>query len=87
MDLAKTLALLRLFVVETVCVLEICMPPSFFDLMEHMLIHLVDDVENCGPMGGRWALPIGIENGCPEIFGVKQGQTKASIASGSPKKR
>lgn len=50
MDLAKILALLCLFVVETVCVLEICMPPSFFDLMEHMLIHLVDDLETRGPM-------------------------------------
>ena len=59
MDLAKILAPpLRLFVVETVCVLEICMPPFFFDLMEHMLIHLVDDLETRGPIGGMWLYPL-----------------------------
>lgn len=43
---------------ETICLLENCIPPSFFDLTEHMLIHLVDNLENCGLVGGRWLYPL-----------------------------
>ena len=52
-DPAKIPAL-GLFVGKTVYLLKKCMSLAFFDLMEHMLIHLVDNLENCGPIGGRW---------------------------------
>jgi hypothetical protein len=42
------------YVVESLCLLEIWFPPTLFDLMIHLLIHLVDELEICGPMGGRW---------------------------------
>ena len=48
------LAALRVYVAKTLCFLEVCFPPSFFDVMEHMLVHLVDEIEICGPVGGRW---------------------------------
>lgn len=48
---------LRLYVVETMHVLEICFPPAFFDIMQHSLIYLVDEVELCGPVGGQWIYP------------------------------
>ena len=48
---------LRLYVVETICILEVCFPPAFFDVMQHSLIHLVDEVSVCGPVGGRWMYP------------------------------
>ena len=44
---------LRLYVVETMCILEVCFPPAFFDVMQHTLIHLVDELDVCGPVGGR----------------------------------
>ena len=44
---------LHLYVVETVCVLEVCFPPAFFDIMEHLLIYLADELEVCSPVGGR----------------------------------
>jgi hypothetical protein len=34
----------------TMCQLEMCFPPSFFDMMEHYMIHLVDQVFILGPM-------------------------------------
>jgi hypothetical protein len=33
----------------TMCQLEMCFPPSFFDTMEHYMIHLVDQVFVLGP--------------------------------------
>lgn len=40
--------------VEVICLLEVCMPTSFFDVMEHTLIYPVDDLENEGPVGNKW---------------------------------
>jgi hypothetical protein len=34
----------------SVCQLEMCFPPSFFDTMEHYMIHLADQVFVLGPM-------------------------------------
>jgi hypothetical protein len=34
----------------TMCQLEMCFPPSFFDMMEHYMISLVDQVFVLGPM-------------------------------------
>lgn len=48
---------LRLYVIETMCYLEVYFPPSFFDIMQHNLIHLVDEMEMCGPVGGHWMYP------------------------------
>jgi hypothetical protein len=39
------------YVVESLCLLEIWFPPTLFDLMTHLVIHLVDELEICGPMG------------------------------------
>ena len=56
MDKAEV-EVLRLYVVETICILEVCFPPAFFDIMQHTLIYLVDELEICGPVGGRWMYP------------------------------
>jgi hypothetical protein len=34
----------------TMCHLEMCFPPSFFDTMEHYMIHLADQIFVLGPM-------------------------------------
>jgi hypothetical protein len=34
----------------TMCQLEICFPPSFFDMMEHYMIHLADQILILGGM-------------------------------------
>ena len=44
---------LRLYIIETLYYLELYFSLSFFDIIEHSLIHLVDDLQICGPVGGR----------------------------------
>jgi hypothetical protein len=38
----------------TMCMLEMTMPPSFFDIMVHLILHLVDELDMCGPVHTRW---------------------------------
>ncbi len=33
-------------------------PPAFFDVMTHLLVHLVDEVDICGPVHARWMYPM-----------------------------
>jgi hypothetical protein len=44
------LARLQLFMSETQAQLEMCFPPSFFDIMEHLIIHMVERITELGPM-------------------------------------
>lgn len=32
----------------TMCMLEMMMPPMFFDVMTHLVLHLVDELDTCG---------------------------------------
>jgi hypothetical protein len=36
--------------VETISQFEMCFPPSFFDIMVHLVVHLVPQIEALGPM-------------------------------------
>ena len=73
---------LRLYVIETLCYLELCFPPLFFDIMEHSLIHLVDDLEMCGPVGGRWMYPCERYLGTLKSYVQNKAHLEASIANG-----
>jgi hypothetical protein len=42
----------------TMCMLERVFPPSFFDVMTHLPIHLVEQLGICGPMHTRWMYPM-----------------------------
>ncbi|TXG57666.1 hypothetical protein EZV62_015495 [Acer yangbiense] len=44
-------------VVETLCMLERYFPPSFFDIMVHLTIHLGLEVRLAGPVHYRWMYP------------------------------
>jgi hypothetical protein len=39
---------LKAYMIETMCKLEVCFPPSFFDMQEHLMIHLVDQIHTLG---------------------------------------
>ena len=41
----------------TLCLLEKYFPPSFFDIMIHLTVHLVREVRLCGPGYLRWMYP------------------------------
>ncbi|KAL0558688.1 hypothetical protein IC582_003268 [Cucumis melo] len=44
-------------VIETLCLFERYFPPSFFDIMTHLVIHLGREVRLCGPVQFRWMYP------------------------------
>ncbi|XP_031111755.1 uncharacterized protein LOC116015719 [Ipomoea triloba] len=41
----------------TLCQLEMYFPPSFFDIMVHLVVHLVREIRQCGPAYLRWMYP------------------------------
>ncbi|XP_039034840.1 uncharacterized protein LOC120171121 [Hibiscus syriacus] len=44
-------------IVLTLCLLEKYFPPSFFNVMIHLMVHLVREVRLCGPVHFRWMYP------------------------------
>ncbi|KAI5324033.1 hypothetical protein L3X38_033106 [Prunus dulcis] len=44
-------------VVVTLCLLEKYFPPSLFDIMVHLVVHLFREVRLCGPVYFRWMYP------------------------------
>jgi hypothetical protein len=47
---AEKLGALHSYLVETLCQLEMCFPPSFFDIMVHLLVHIVNEIIALGPV-------------------------------------
>jgi hypothetical protein len=45
----KELDDLKAYKIETMCMLEMCFPP-FFDMQQHVMIHLVDQILKLGPL-------------------------------------
>lgn len=43
--------------VVTLCMFEKYFPPSFFDIMVHLTVHLIREVQLCGPVYLRWMYP------------------------------
>ena len=41
---------LKEFIAKTMAWLEMCFPPGFFDIMEHLMIHMVDQIQALGPL-------------------------------------
>ncbi|XP_016165194.1 uncharacterized protein LOC107607806 [Arachis ipaensis] len=64
------LAELQNHVVQILCQIEMIFPPSFFTVMVHLTVHLVDEVTLGGPVYYRWMYPI------------ERAQPEGSIAEG-----
>jgi Domain of unknown function (DUF4218) len=60
-------------VVATLCEFEILFPPSFFDIMVYLTIHLVREIKLCGPIFLHWMYP----------FERAMGQLKGMVCSRS----
>jgi len=41
------------------CQLEMHFPPSLFDIIVHLFVHLVREIKCCGPVYWRWMYPVG----------------------------
>ena len=46
----------KVFIV--LCQLEMYFPPSFFDIMVHLVVHLVREIKCCGSIYLRWMYPV-----------------------------
>ncbi|XP_073152086.1 uncharacterized protein [Henckelia pumila] len=71
-DVAK-LDKLQSDLVVTLCLLEQYFPPSFFDVMVHLTVHLVREVRLCGPVFFRWMYPF---ERCMKVFKSYVGSRK-----------
>jgi hypothetical protein len=45
---------LQLDVAESMALVEMEFPPSFFDIMTHLLYHIVEELDMWGPVTTRW---------------------------------
>jgi hypothetical protein len=55
----NTMQVLRVEVVETMSTLEKIFPPTYFDVMTHLIVHLVEELDLCGPIHARQMYPCG----------------------------
>jgi hypothetical protein len=69
-------------IVETLCQLERTFPPSFFDIMVHLPIHLVNEIKLGGPVHCRWMYPIERDLCKLKSFVRNRGRPEGSIAEG-----
>jgi hypothetical protein len=60
---------------ESMALLEMEFPPSFFDIMTHLPYHLVQELDLCGPVSTRWMYPM-------ERYVRKMARPEASMAEG-----
>jgi hypothetical protein len=49
---------LRVDVARSMALLEMHFLPSFFDIMTHLVYHLVEELDLCGPVSTRWMYPV-----------------------------
>ncbi|XP_006599934.1 uncharacterized protein [Glycine max] len=45
-------------VAVVLCQMEMFFPPSFFDIMVHLVVHLVREIRYCGPVFFKWMYPV-----------------------------
>jgi hypothetical protein len=65
----------------TMCMLEMIMPPSFFDFMVHLIFHLVDELYMCGHVHTRWMYCVERLNKVLKGYVRNMAQLKASMAT------
>ncbi|XP_016207021.1 uncharacterized protein LOC107647464 [Arachis ipaensis] len=76
------LGALQNHVVQTLCQMEMIFPPSFFTVMVHLTVHLVDELKLGGPVHYRWMYPIERYLGRLNQYVRNRAQAEGSIAEG-----
>jgi len=69
-------------IVLTLCHMEMLFPPSFFTVMVHLIVHLVEDAKLGGPVQYRWMYPIERYLGKLKSYVRNKAQAEGSIAEG-----
>ena len=68
--------------VEVLCLLEVNFPPGFFVVMTHLVVHLVDELEICGPVHARWCYSVERYLGVLTKYVRDKSKPEAGMASG-----
>ncbi len=66
----------------TMCMLQMTMPPSFFDTMVHLILHLVDEPNMCGLVHTRWMYCVERLNKVLKGYVHNMAQLEASMVTG-----
>lgn len=69
-------------VVTTLCHLEMYFPPSFFDIMVHLIVHLVKEIKICGPVFLRHMYPFERYMGILKSYVRNRSRPEGSIIEG-----
>jgi len=69
-------------VVESMSLLEMEFPPSFFDIMTHLLYHLVRELDICSPVANKWMYHVERYMKTLKKYVHKMVRPKASMAKG-----
>ena len=69
-------------IVTILCELEIYFPPSMFDVMLHLLVHIVDDIIQLGPTFLHSMMPFERMNGVIKGYVRNRARPDGSIAQG-----
>ena len=78
----KELTRLQEEIVVILCELEIYFPPAFFDVMLHLLLHVVEDIVQLGPPFLRSMMPFERLNGHIKGYVRNRSRPDGSIANG-----
>ncbi|XP_061374183.1 uncharacterized protein LOC133316451 [Gastrolobium bilobum] len=78
----EKLDLLQRQVVVTLCHMEMLFPPSFFTVMVHLIVHLVEEAKLGGPVHYRWMYPIERYLGQLKLYVRNRARPEGSIAQG-----
>ncbi|XP_074337759.1 uncharacterized protein LOC141674958 [Apium graveolens] len=73
-------------VILTLCELEKIFPPAFFDVIIHLMVHLVRELRLCGPVFYRWMFPFERFNKILKSYVRNRLYPEDSIAEGYLKK-
>ncbi|KAK1616890.1 hypothetical protein QYE76_022407 [Lolium multiflorum] len=78
----KKLARLQEEVVVILCELEMYFPPAFFDVMVHLLVHIMDDIVSLGPAFLHNMMPFERMNGVIKGYVRNRSHPDGSIVQG-----
>ncbi|KAD7117110.1 hypothetical protein E3N88_04378 [Mikania micrantha] len=69
-------------VILTLCELEMYFPPSFFDVMVHLITHIIGEIKSCGPVFIRYMYPFERYMGFLKGYVRNRNKPEGSIVEG-----
>jgi hypothetical protein len=69
-------------VVQSMALLEMEFPPSFFDIMTHLPYYLVEELDMYGPVSSKWMYPVEIYMKTLKTYVRNMARPEASMAKG-----